>query len=288
MSFTRTNSGLANYPVFFNADLLVYIEGKTNAQPGELIPDMVFYESLLSLILKNKKIKIKCVGSKKSVFAYLNKLKNAGINNSFVIVDRDYDGALCSIIKDPMVVYTYGYSWENDFWSIQLITKLITTITVGNLEAVSKIINLHKKLNKRLKFLSLLDGSSQINGENVLKKSIPSCGIGFSMNKNSPIPRSEMRRVLVEFKSSKSFTDSCVREYLRELSRLEPMKVIQGHFWENTMLTALSSVYKEIYSGAALPSKALKLLALSAFKANPLECMGSTFNYYSDLVCHWN
>jgi len=44
MTFTRTSSGLGNYPAFFKSELVVYVEGKSD---GKDTFDEIYYENLI-------------------------------------------------------------------------------------------------------------------------------------------------------------------------------------------------------------------------------------------------
>src|SRR5690606_19841105 len=42
------------------------------------------------------------------------KILNTSVKNTIAVMDRDYDDKFGDTINHPNVIYTFGYSWEND------------------------------------------------------------------------------------------------------------------------------------------------------------------------------
>ncbi|WP_079202650.1 DUF4435 domain-containing protein [Pseudomonas sp. CC6-YY-74] len=120
MMFLRSNSGLSNFHAFFDVDYLIYSEGgNPSKEPAEgddetWSIDSIFWRSVFRRFLPGVKIKIKSLGSKECVRPYAEKIAANLIENSIAVFDRDYDSYRGEIIEHPHVLYTHGYSWEND------------------------------------------------------------------------------------------------------------------------------------------------------------------------------
>ncbi|MCP2075479.1 UNVERIFIED_ORG: hypothetical protein J2Y77_004915 [Pseudomonas lini] len=128
MNFTRTNSGLSNSAAFHGVDFIVYSEG------GEYDPelkcskwaiDTIFWGGVFSKYIPSLQYKFRPLGSKENVVPVAKKIAESKIANTIVVMDRDHDSHRGCVIKHPCVIYTYGYSWENDAWRADnLISKL--------------------------------------------------------------------------------------------------------------------------------------------------------------------
>lgn len=109
--FIRTNNGLANEHLFYNVDLIVYCEGEEI--PGEASSlDEVFWHRVFSQNGRN--VHCKSMGGKSVLRPLADKVVSEGIPNIIVAMDRDYDDIRGLIVDHPQVIYTFGYSWEND------------------------------------------------------------------------------------------------------------------------------------------------------------------------------
>lgn len=125
MIFVRTNSGLSNSRLFFKVDATIYVEGGDsvniddvkNGQFSSSSSDVRFWQSLFSYYFPEKKFQFCCVGSKETVKKIANDIKSKKIFNVIVAMDRDFDHINGKKIISENVLYTYGYSWENDSWN---------------------------------------------------------------------------------------------------------------------------------------------------------------------------
>ena len=95
MTFTRTASGLKNYPKFFGCDLIVYVEGKRDCSKTL---DEKYYFSLVKSLTSIKTPKIKVVGNKNDAMNYFEQIARADIDSSIVIIDKDLVGLSSSLI----------------------------------------------------------------------------------------------------------------------------------------------------------------------------------------------
>lgn len=287
MIFTRSNSGVANYPIFYDTEFIIYTEGKSvgNKNLDIVLPDVVFYGTIFKKIFANKNVKIKCVGNKHAALAYVKPLREQGSKNSLVLVDRDYDGAKSSILDDPLIIYTYGYSWENDLWTYDLAKDLITDLTSSNINALATLKFTFDILMKRLKLLSVLDASLQLGGQCILNKKLGSCGVSLDMTKKYPLSKIELKRMILKFKTNALFNDTSIKFGLKHFSQLEFNKVIQGHLWEHAVSKVISYKYKCVTNDGLLSNKLVQTLGLAKFKSDPEKYLGPiVFNYYTNEI----
>jgi hypothetical protein len=53
---------------------------------------------------------------------------NGTVTGVYVAIDRDFDHLLWQAIRAPRVLYTFGYSWENDVWREMVIQEVFYTL----------------------------------------------------------------------------------------------------------------------------------------------------------------
>ncbi|MDF3079166.1 MAG: hypothetical protein K0S09_3055 [Sphingobacteriaceae bacterium] len=137
-SFRRTNSGLNNQHLFYDVDLIVFLEGgktsynKTQVYAGNYskeTEDIIFWKNIFSKFKSGKKIKFKSVGSKTTIKEIAVDIIDGKITTVMVAMDNEFDEILNQRINHPNVYYTYGYSWENDVWNQNVIKSVIEELT---------------------------------------------------------------------------------------------------------------------------------------------------------------
>lgn len=280
MTFSRSLSGIANFGIFSGADILIYTEGKNNSSVGGIVFDEIFYTTLIGSIYPNKNVKVKCVGSKKEALEYASKLEASGSAGSVVIVDKDGDDLVSTLLAKRILVYTDGYSWENDFWTHQLAEEVLQDLSCNNRGNAKLRLQL-QLMKRRLAFVSSLDICSRVNnGSALFQKNGGGCGIGFKYANQYVVPFKEVKRLIAKYKQSGAASCSICKFILTKSTQSKPESSIQGHLWEHAVLNLIN----HSLSGAKntkIPNFALKNLAMSKFKANPQAYLNaSTFNYY--------
>lgn len=138
ITFKRTLSGLNNMHLFYEVDFIVYVEGGTVSYTKEDIcngnynsntKDILFWESLFEVVANNIKVKFKSVGSKNTVKNIALDILKGNLNNTLVAMDKEFDCLLRNQIQHPKVLYTYGYSWENDVWNSEVIQIILEELS---------------------------------------------------------------------------------------------------------------------------------------------------------------
>jgi len=137
MIFRRTSSGISNLHLFTGVESVVFLEGGISITRNDLengnfsnnSDDIRYWQTLFSFYLPNRKFQFRSVGSKEIVKSIALDIENGNVNNVIAIMDRDFDNLTGKIIDYPNVLYTYGYSWENDCWSKTTISEAILALT---------------------------------------------------------------------------------------------------------------------------------------------------------------
>ncbi|MBB3645717.1 hypothetical protein FHX14_001896 [Rhizobium sp. BK619] len=120
----RSNSGLSNRSLFTDAIFTLYVEGG-GGQPGKGSTDVVFWRAIFTRLRPEIRITISVLGGKPQLETIAKKVASNDVRNSIVAMDADFDELLNEKIQSPFVIYTYGYSWENDvFYGPSLILAI--------------------------------------------------------------------------------------------------------------------------------------------------------------------
>ena len=111
--------------LFFGVQVVVYVEGgKSNLSISELedgsghvdTVDVTFWRILFDYYRPRTKVHISSVGHKPTLLEIADLISSNRITNVYVAMDRDYDNHTDRQILCPGVIYTKGYSFENDVW----------------------------------------------------------------------------------------------------------------------------------------------------------------------------
>ena len=268
MKFTRSRSGLKNFGRFFGADLTLYVEGRLLTQlPVEdpTRPDTKFYNALCSKYLSGRKVKIKLTGNRKSALGYHEKIISSSIPDSLVIVDRDYDGLLFTPIDKPKLILTYGYSWENDFWTEALILHTLNISTASDTNVLNIASTQLRRTLRRLAKLSALNAAAHIDGASIFPSKKNSKGLSIDGSSMFPISKSEYRRI------ARNLTSMCevMKGVHSSALRTCQEKIIQGHLLEYVSLFLISYIYTMSTSTVLKNNTILVNIALSLFSGDP-------------------
>ncbi len=172
MTFRRTAAGRSSFHAFLGVDFLVYTEGgefDVDKKEYTCSIDAVFWKGFFSRFLPGFTYKIKPMGSKINLLPHANDVASLKITNTIVAMDRDHDHHRMCLIKHPCVLYTYGYSWENDAWRAEAIISKLERISeqgisIEDAEIIRvKCRNFFKDFN-RLIFVDVLCSLQRVQG----------------------------------------------------------------------------------------------------------------------------
>jgi len=137
MSFSRTASGLSNLHLFYSVDLIIFTEGGERSFTIEdvekgnynhISADIKFWKYVLSANNFSKKVQFRAIGSKTICKLICHRIVSGEVKNVAVAMDRDLDEYFEEIFESPFILYTKGYSWENDVFTKDITYKQITSM----------------------------------------------------------------------------------------------------------------------------------------------------------------
>jgi len=121
---------------------VVFVEGGQSDLSLELVlsgefdssaTDIKFWAGLFRHFRQNENFQFRAIGSKSTLNALIDKIKNENARNIFIAMDRDYDNHLGKINSIPGILHTYGYAWENDVWCKSVTEDLLSQIVTSAL-----------------------------------------------------------------------------------------------------------------------------------------------------------
>lgn len=137
--FRRTAAGISNQALFFDVDIVVFVEGsmkdgqtfsKDQAYAGQCNShsiDVIYWQSIFAIFLPGPKFKFRPLGSKSTLLSIGEDITGGKIRNVYVAMDRDFQLNGLNI-KGKGIIYTYGYSWENDIWHPDVLQDVLTSL----------------------------------------------------------------------------------------------------------------------------------------------------------------
>lgn len=138
MAFTRTSQGISNQHLFHDVDAIVFVEGGEKCFTKEEVDngffsdhsiDVMFWQNLFSEYHEPKTLKFKAVGSKTTVIKIAEDIVDNELVSVYAAMDKEFDEHLGNLISHKNVLYSFGYSWENDAWNENLIKVILKTLS---------------------------------------------------------------------------------------------------------------------------------------------------------------
>ena len=90
--------------------------------------DVFFWQSVIDADTNGLKVHVKSVGCKSTLASIAHDVHHNEIDNIRTCFDRDYDFQLNRQIRYKHVFYTYGYSWENDVLTPDVLNRIFWTL----------------------------------------------------------------------------------------------------------------------------------------------------------------
>ncbi len=137
MSLRRTESGLTNSHLFVDADVVVYLEGGSSFSKEQVKSDLFsdfsadirFWQAIFGIYRPSLKFKFKSVGSKEVVRSIAEDISTGRVHNVIAAMDRDFDHINGRMLEIDNVIYTHGYSWENDAWNKNALLEAVCVLS---------------------------------------------------------------------------------------------------------------------------------------------------------------
>lgn len=257
MTFTRSASGIANSSLFFGSDRTVYVEGDGS--------DERFWREVFHLIYKGPlKFHFKSVGSRTAVLPYAQNIACGITANAIAIMDSDFELLKCSALPIKNIVYSYGYSYENDLLSMKQAIKITSQFHAA--AGLSRFRQVTRRLHRamaELAKIAQLDLIANINGDFFLPKNGNTCRLNI-VNKSGGVI---CRKSIVALRASALARgiDLTLRpsSKLRAQIRSYPSyRWVYGHLWKAVFTRCL---HDELLKSANvnINSEAVERLAVS-------------------------
>ena len=267
--FNRSNNGISNQHLFHNVDYVVFTEGGNLSYTKEDIDDgkyssesidILYWNKIFESFLPDNKIKFKSIGSKEYVREIAQNIVDDSITHVYAVMDRDFDEIKGTLIHNNKVLYTYGYSWENDVWNINLIAEIVFILSACK-PPKNKINKLYHKFLDDIKFAVSADGYQSKRGK-------------------SFIPRENRHNKLIECCHSLEtrVKKECIAEIIQNQNlnrrtiyafatrhKIEPKKHCYGHLFGDFCKFLVYHILKTDYNLKTIDKEFLRRIALSNF-----------------------
>jgi hypothetical protein len=108
---------------------VVYVEGgeSTRALNPASSTDVLFWRALFDTFMAGRRFHFKPRCGKQTLLNLADGMVDGTITGALVCIDRDHDH-LRGLRQTPGVLYTYGYSWENDVWRSDVVEEAFYTL----------------------------------------------------------------------------------------------------------------------------------------------------------------
>lgn len=184
----RSAEGLQSEPLFHQAQVVVWTEGGTlperdqiaEERPGldwdtysDAADDIAFWRIIFSRCRPDVSFYFKAAGSKTRARRMAAEVAARKMASVAVCLDRDHDWIADKLIVDANVIYSRGYSWENEVWTPALVRKafkLAYSGTAHEAEAVAIIEQRARHFESKLRWYVRSDTIREIIGCRYLSK----------------------------------------------------------------------------------------------------------------------
>jgi hypothetical protein len=282
-TFRRTASGLNNQHLFYNVDLIVFLEGGSTsfskldvyADKYNLeTEDIIFWKNVFNKFSSGKKLKFKSVGSKTTIKEIAIDIINGKLKTVIVAMDNEFDEILSQRIDHPNIYYTHGYSFENDVWNDKVIKEVIEELTAIKIE--------HNEIEENFKnFLKKIKIAVYADAYLFKKKSsfFPrKSGHLFCIECN-PVDLPLVKDIDLNAKLiSKGLKKSTIYNYGRKNS-LDPLKFCYGHLLADYCCQLIMHYVKKRHSLSTISKDFIYRMGINKFFQNNF-INGQIYNYY--------
>lgn len=261
--FERSRSGQGNRAIFLDVDIVCYVEG--GGGNSEDSKDVTFWSRVFGHYAPALRIHFTPRGGKPELEKLARDIIEKDADNTFVAMDRDYDDFRGSTIVDRRVVYTYGYSWENDLYASGNIAAVYCAVAhCGTLPAVTQdfINDALSHLEAALRLPVYADLMALLHNSSVLPRRSPGRIIVENRGvKNGFVKRTEVLNLL---KNVNQATRPRV-PVIRYDPPFDPIRYCVGHVIELAYTYLLRAAMKEQGKRANISSDHATDLGLQTF-----------------------
>lgn len=168
--FERSPYGVQNRAIFLRVKYVIYAEGDPEGEANQS-PDRAFWTRMIKLFRPDLAFTILVKGGKSQVLQFASYIVANNISGTAVVLDRDYDDLCGTMIADKRVMYTFGYSWENDIVCSKVCTGLIRHILFASAaRRTSKTLATHNEIVRKFFWLSIADQIGICNNHGIVSR----------------------------------------------------------------------------------------------------------------------
>ncbi len=268
MAFKRTVSGIANQSLFHNVDFVVFVEGGTNSFSKEEVEDnnyneesddIIFWERIFEKYKTNVSLKFKAVGSKSTAIKIAEDIAKNNISTAYVAMDKEFDDIIGKKLNSKNVLYTYGYSWENDALSKDLIKELLDDLTARSVDK-SLVYEPYQNFIKDLKISVYADGYQFSKSDSFFpRKGYMRC-INCDLKKPPKLKKDEIDKLITKYNLNKSTLYSFGNRH-----SINTEKHCYGHLLADFCSHLIRYILKKIFKLQPVDKEIIKRLVLGKF-----------------------
>ncbi|WP_080581689.1 DUF4435 domain-containing protein [Sinorhizobium fredii] len=237
---TRSNWGLTNRARFTSTRYTVYVEGG-GGRADQGSDDILFWKAAFRCMRPDLAVTVKAMGGKPELERIAVKVADGTVRNTIVAMDSDFDELLGDKIVSSYVLYSYGYSWENDAMrpaslvvAIERLAKVdVLPVNVAN--AIESSYNIC--LFKLLKFINI-DYYLRLLRRSLFPNISSGAFIKHEVNTGEPfIDTSVLRKISVNCLKTIPRASKTAKP---QLSIIDPHSFVQGHTLQFLMRKLIS------------------------------------------------
>lgn len=271
MAFKRTKSGIANQNLFHNVDFVVFVEGGSKSFTKEEVEndnynnesdDIIFWERIFKKYKTNVSLKFKAVGSKSTVLKIAEDIAVNNISTAYVAMDKEFDDILGKQIDSNKILYTYGYSWENDALSKELLKELLEDLTAKSVED-SLIFDPYEKFIKELKLSVYADGYQFSKSDSFFPRQGYLRCVNCDLKNEPKLKKDEIDSLITQNDLNKSTLYS-----FGNRNSIDTEKYCYGHLLADFCWHLISYLLKTVYKLKPVNKKVINRLILNKFIDN--------------------
>lgn len=270
--FRRTRSGISNLFHFYNVDYVVYLEGgKKSYSKDDVLndrnnhtadsEDISFWSKIFEKNQKEKKFKYKSIGSKNTLKDIADDLIKGNIANIYIAMDNEFDEILNKRLSHPNIIYTYGYSYENDIWNSTTILDILKELTSTDIDESYITIGFNNFLKDIKKGVFSDAYLFKKNSSFFERKS----GILFCINcNNSDVFPNVKKNVIEDRILSKSLNINTVRAYGYK-QKIDTLKHCFGHLLADFCCLIINHYIRSKHKFSSISKEIIYRLAINRF-----------------------
>lgn len=287
MAFTRTKSGLSNLAQFHGADVILFTEGGVqsftfedvcNGRFNEAAIDIKFWSAILAKHGYDKRVRFRALGSKSASKKICELIVSGQVRNVVVARDSDLDDFLSQKYNSPFILYTRGYSWENDVYEKELVKEQVNSLLMEaelKAEYVQMIDDCFEKFMLKVKNLMKLELIFRTQGKKFITDSN---GERFIDGKNLPLLKmSQIRDILDRLKSE--LNRPVMLNGMK--SSFCPVTYCYGKLFEALAISLVSYIVSNLEGRKSAQPEAVKMAMIERYKNTPSAISDG---YYNQLV----